>query len=45
MDKKVANDFINELKELDNSPAWIIGNVIPGQRKAKIAEDVQIVEI
>lgn len=45
MDKSVANDFINELRELDNSPAWIIGDVLAGDRKAKMADDVQIVEI
>lgn len=45
MDKSVANDFINELSELDNSPAWIIGDVLSGERKAKIADDVQIIEI
>ena len=45
LDKSVANDFINELSELDNSPSWIIGDVLSGERKAKIADDVQIIEI
>ena len=45
MDKSVAQDFIEELNTLDNAPAWIIGEVVQGSRKAKILDDVQIVEV
>jgi len=43
--KDVANDYIAELKELDGADAWIIGDVVEGERKAKITPDVQIIEV
>ena len=43
--KDVANDFITELKELDGADAWIIGDVVEGERNAKITQDVQIIEV
>lgn len=43
--KEVANDFIKELQELDGTEAWIIGDVIEGERSARITQDVQIIEV
>lgn len=45
MSKDVAGDFINELETLDGFPAWIIGDVIKGSRKAKIIKEFEIIEV
>lgn len=45
MRKEVALDFIEELRNLDDADAWIIGDVLKGNRKARIVDGVQIVEV
>lgn len=41
-----AEAYMNELKELDGCPSWVIGRVIKDpHRKAKILDDVQILEV
>lgn len=40
-----AAAFIDELRELDGKPAWVVGRVVPGSKDARIVEDVKIVEI
>lgn len=46
MPAEKAEGYIQELKELDNCDAWIIGKVIADEaRKARIVEDVKILEV
>lgn len=45
MKPDVAQDYINELKSLDGTPSWIIGDVITGDRTAKIVDNVEIIEV
>lgn len=46
MPAEKAEGYIQELKELDNCDAWIIGKVIADEaRKARIMEDVKILEV
>jgi len=45
MRREVASDFIGELQSLDGANAWIIGDVMKGDRKARIVDTVQIVEV
>lgn len=41
-----ANGYMQELQELDGSPAWIIGTVIASkERKARIVDDCQFLEV
>eukprot|EP00002_Diphylleia_rotans_P026657 TRINITY_DN5329_c0_g1_i1.p1 TRINITY_DN5329_c0_g1~~TRINITY_DN5329_c0_g1_i1.p1 ORF type:complete len:306 (-),score=54.61 TRINITY_DN5329_c0_g1_i1:629-1546(-) len=40
-----ADQFIRELQQLDDRPAWIIGRVVHGSRTASLAPDVQILEV
>ena len=41
-----AEGYIEELKELDECDAWIIGKVIAdSDRKARIVDDVKILEV
>lgn len=41
-----AQNFCDELSELDQQPAWIIGDVVESQtRGAEILEGVQIIDI
>jgi len=43
--KEKASEFCADILEQENRPAWIIGSVIPGTRTARIADDVQIIEV
>lgn len=49
MPAESANDFIREIQELDNQPAWIIGRVVPAQdptkNQARIVENYKIVQV
>jgi selenide, water dikinase len=45
MSKENAEKFCKEIEELDSYPAWIIGRVVKGSKKAKIVEGVNILEI
>jgi len=45
LNKDVVQDFLMELQSLDHSPAWVIGNVVKGDRKAIICNDYQILEV
>lgn len=45
MSREDAEGFIKELQELDGHPAWVIGDVVSGTRKAMIVEDVSILEV
>jgi len=40
-----AADFCADILEQENRQAWIVGSVIPGTRTARIADDVQIVQV
>lgn len=39
-----ANNFIEELRQLDGTESWIIGEVVSGERKARI-QDLKILEV
>jgi len=43
--KKGAEDFIKEIKDLENCDAWIIGSVEEGTRTANIVETPTILEV
>ena len=43
--KENAENFCKEIEKLDNSAAWIIGKVVKGTKKAKIIENVEIIEV
>ena len=40
-----AAEYCAEIQQIDNRQAWIIGEVIAGNREAIISPDVQIVEV
>lgn len=40
-----AQKYCEELETLDGCPAWIIGDVVTGDRKAEIAKDIKIIEV
>lgn len=40
-----AESYCDELKALDGQPAWIVGEVVPGNREARIAIDPKIIEV
>lgn len=40
-----APSLIKELQTLEGYPSWIVGRVIPGNRSAKIAEDVKVLQV
>ncbi|XP_065910076.1 inactive selenide, water dikinase-like protein [Dysidea avara] len=43
--KEKAQGFCEELQALDGVPAWIIGDVLPGNKTASIKPDVKIIEV
>lgn len=43
--KEKAASFCVDILEQENTPAWIVGSVLPGTRVARIADDVSIIEI
>jgi len=49
MPSPVAQDYVNEIQQLDGQPAWIIGRVVAASNKSKnqarLAENVKIVEV
>lgn len=42
---EAAQQFVEEISRLDGQPAWIVGVATAGSGVAKIAEDVQIIEV
>ena len=40
-----ANDFVNEAKERYGQEVWIVGKVVNGTKKAKIAEGAGITTV
>ena len=45
INKDVAENFIKDIKTMENSDAWIIGSVESGPRRAKIVEHPAIIEV
>lgn len=43
--EQAAQSYINELQELDNAPAWIIGKVVEGDGDAVLADPITILHI
>lgn len=40
-----ATNFIQEIQEIEDYPAWIVGVVEKGERTAVISPDVKIIEV
>ncbi|GAB9466550.1 hypothetical protein Gpo141_00003922 [Globisporangium polare] len=40
-----ADAFIQELRELDGKPAWVVGRVVEGSKDARIVENPAIIEV
>ena len=40
-----AQSFCDELQAVDGHPAWIVGEVVCGNREARIAEDLKVIEV
>jgi len=40
-----AQSYCDELQCLDGQPAWIVGEVVPGNRQAKMQTDLKIIEV
>ena len=40
-----AVEYCNELENIDRNKAWIIGEVIQGEREAKLSENFEIIEV
>lgn len=43
--KKRALDFCQEMQKLDGIPAWIIAEVVAGERTAEIVSDVKVIDV
>uniref|UniRef100_A0A7S4L8K4 Selenide, water dikinase n=1 Tax=Paramoeba aestuarina TaxID=180227 RepID=A0A7S4L8K4_9EUKA len=40
-----AVNFCKEIQEIDGKEAWVVGNVVEGKGKARIIDDVKVVEV
>ena len=40
-----AQSYCDELQSLDGQPAWIVGEVVHGNRQAKMQTDLKIIEV
>lgn len=40
-----AQSFCDELQAVDGHPAWIVGEVVYGNREARIDEDLKVIEV
>ena len=40
-----AEGYCREIEALERQPAWIIGEVVPGARQARLAEELKILEV
>lgn len=40
-----AQSYCSELQSLDGEPAWIVGEVVSGNRQAKMQTDLKIIEV
>lgn len=40
-----AQSFCDELQAVDGHPAWIVGEVVYGNREVRIAEDLKVIEV
>lgn len=45
MPKDKAELYCKEIEELEGLPAWIVGDVVKGNRTAALAEDLRIIEL
>lgn len=43
--REAAEAFCREIEEIDGKPAWIVGRVVEGERKARIIDEPTIFEI
>lgn len=42
--QNVAEEFCKEIEEIDGCPAWIVGDVVEGDRTARLNQDLNIVD-
>jgi len=40
-----AQSYCDELQSLDGHPAWIVGEVVHGNRQAEMQTDLKIIEV
>jgi len=40
-----AEGFCKEIEAIDGQPAWIVGRVVEGENKARIADDATVIEV
>ncbi len=40
-----AQSYCEELQSQDGQPAWIVGEVVHGNRQARMETDVKIIEV
>lgn len=40
-----AQSFCDELQAVDGHPAWIVGEVVYGNREVRIDEDLKVIEV
>ena len=40
-----AISYCKELEKVDGRKAWIIGDVIKGAREAKLAQNIEVIEV
>lgn len=40
-----AQSYCEELQSIDGQPAWIVGEVVPGNRQARMDTDLKIIEV
>ena len=45
MPESAASAFIQELQGIDDWPAWIVGRVVAGSKKARLVNDLKIIPI
>ncbi|XP_015749746.1 PREDICTED: selenide, water dikinase-like [Acropora digitifera] len=45
LSRENAQSFCDELEALDGQPAWIVGEVVSGNREARIETDAKIIEV
>jgi selenide,water dikinase len=45
MPRDAAAGYCREIEQLDGEPAWIVGDVVAGDRTARIADDARVIDV
>ncbi|KAK3698314.1 hypothetical protein QZH41_017682, partial [Actinostola sp. cb2023] len=40
-----AEEYCSEILKLDGQPSWIIGEVVPGPRNARLSDDLKVIDV